>query len=248
MCVARMSLRRGSTHCTTMHWYTLQAQTQVCPLGHTIYRVTVLRPAALMQRPGCEPESLIATQRALSLLSAGLLQKKKKHVLHECDMNVVKVLCQCYMFVSVIHVLWSVCMYAYAFWAHTRTHAHIPMQTHTPQHTTAHHTTPHCTAPHRTVLQHNTTQHNHNAAQHNHNAAQHSTAQHNPTQHNTVQHSTAQCSTTQYNTTQHNTTPLVCVCTDPCCRMCGFSNWMPASPSYRSAAVPPGWENSGSNL
>ena len=40
-----------------MHWY------PVCLLGHTIYRVTVLRPAALMQRPGCEPESLIATQR-----------------------------------------------------------------------------------------------------------------------------------------------------------------------------------------
>jgi hypothetical protein len=33
------------------------------PSGHTIYRVTVLRPAALMQRPGCEPESLITTQR-----------------------------------------------------------------------------------------------------------------------------------------------------------------------------------------
>ena len=29
----------------------------------SIYRVTVLHPAALMQRPGCEPESLIATQR-----------------------------------------------------------------------------------------------------------------------------------------------------------------------------------------
>jgi hypothetical protein len=58
-----MSLQRGSTRCTTMHWYALQAQTQVCPLGRTIYRLTVLRPAALMQRPGCEPESLIATQR-----------------------------------------------------------------------------------------------------------------------------------------------------------------------------------------
>ena len=56
-------LRRGSTRCTTMHWYPLQAQIQVCLFGHTIYRVTVLRPAALMQRPGCEPESLIATQR-----------------------------------------------------------------------------------------------------------------------------------------------------------------------------------------
>ena len=32
-------------------------------MGHTIYPVTVLCPAALMQRPGCEPESLIATQR-----------------------------------------------------------------------------------------------------------------------------------------------------------------------------------------
>ena len=33
------------------------------PSGHTLHRVTVLRPAALMQRPGCEPESLVATQR-----------------------------------------------------------------------------------------------------------------------------------------------------------------------------------------
>ena len=39
------------------------SRSPVCLLGHTIYRVTVLRPAALMQRPGCEPESLIATQR-----------------------------------------------------------------------------------------------------------------------------------------------------------------------------------------
>ena len=50
-------------HCTTMHWYPLQAQIQVCLFGHMIYLVTVQRPAALMQRPGCEPESLIATQR-----------------------------------------------------------------------------------------------------------------------------------------------------------------------------------------
>ena len=33
------------------------------PSGHTLQRVTVLRPAALMQRPGCEPESLVAAQR-----------------------------------------------------------------------------------------------------------------------------------------------------------------------------------------
>ena len=31
-----------------MHQYALQAQIQVNPTGHTIYRVTVLRPAALM--------------------------------------------------------------------------------------------------------------------------------------------------------------------------------------------------------
>ena len=56
-----------------MHWYPLPAQIQVCLFGHTIYRVTVLRPAALMQRPGCEPESLIATQRRP-------VAKKKNHV------------------------------------------------------------------------------------------------------------------------------------------------------------------------
>ena len=48
-----------------MHWYNLQAQIQVCLVGHTIYRVTVLRPVALMQRLGCDPESLLATQRRL---------------------------------------------------------------------------------------------------------------------------------------------------------------------------------------
>jgi hypothetical protein len=44
-----------------------------------MYRVTVLRPAALMQRPGYEPESLIATQRR------PVAKKKKQfHVLLCC--------------------------------------------------------------------------------------------------------------------------------------------------------------------
>ena len=75
-------LRRGSTRCTTMHWYPLQAQIQVCLLGHTIYRVTALRPAALMQRPGCEPESLIATQRRL------VAKKKQKKRLSKSSLRV----------------------------------------------------------------------------------------------------------------------------------------------------------------
>ena len=60
-----------------MHWCPLQAQIQVCLSGHTIYPVIVLRLAALMQRPGCEPESLIATQRR---------PVAKKNILCDCSM------------------------------------------------------------------------------------------------------------------------------------------------------------------